>query len=627
MASGSVNIILGPHNYDYKTSVSTQFIANDPLSCSWEFLMSKEDYNRCIHTTDVSYTDKQGVSTSAAAFHFETLYSATVSLQQGIDLIGDEFDGKPLVSASLYNQKSTIPSGQATFVIDQAFVSAARDSATNKQVAYSSLFNPYRYYDLSSDTSYFEDALEFGQVGVFQPWLNYRTPDLLLSGNVRANKLSMTSSYIDLSPGPADNQLTVDHISLYSLRAKNTQHINSPSIEINTIVDFINDGLLAADHVSIVAGGTVLNSGDIEADSLEVSSENFLNIGYIDIENSSYIHAEKNITNQFGGVIGAKTIALVSPLGKVLNGSRCAHQFFLSAVISDSISSSQKNNNVVFSSGIGSGTSCDSLSGGGTNGLVRVPAEDYESVLVADVIEIKAATISNINPYFKLLSANSSYTFDQDRRDAVVMSAAKSLWINGTERVLNSSASMESVDGVMVIDSPDMRNERYKVQVDVLPGQRLPSGYCRQSGNCSSLAGNQSSSHSIDEQFISYLAPAGRIYSWANMILKGNGSFVNELSFVEVYGDLNVQVSNVIQTGLSLQNKFNETVTTYHKKRYCKRRVLGACVKRRTKRWQTYDYNVAYEPGRELSTLLYVENFLVGQGSGLFKSHTITPGF
>ncbi len=405
----------------------------------------------------------------------------------------------------------------------------------------------------------------------------------------------------------AEGKLLVESRSSLDVGSLKTEFESLPSdsnfIKIAGLTNE-KDTELSGRAVELVAISNINNYGDISGQRIDISAKEVLNEGSIMADELLYINGESSIINQFGGLLFSKMATLEST-GLILNGSNRPYRI-------ETYISSRTRSGAVYKGGTFETLPDD------PDGSYPVPVDTYSANIIVDDLEIKTGSLTNINPYFigHTSSVNSSESYlDEELSDQVVIAAANTLTIVAAQDVINSSAIIEAENGKLTINSTNLTNERYRIQVDKEPGTLTSQGLCIGLTNCTTEAGEQ--------QFVAFTSPAGRINAGENSIFIVSNQLLNHLSFIEIWGDLHADVNAVTQYGFKLQSSVVVIVTTQHSKRYCAKRVLGACVNRRTKRWTTSTPDLKQLETGLLPALFSVEGYLYGEGAGDFELTTL----
>jgi hypothetical protein len=91
---------------------------------------------------------------------------------------------------------------------------------------------------------------------------------------------------------------------------------------------------------------------------------------------------------------------------------------------------------------------------------------------------------------------------------------------------------------------------------------------------------------------------------------------LNALSFIEVFGDLDMNVNNFVQLGYAYNNVININIVTHYKKRVCKNRFAGRCTNRTDVRWTTEEPHQENFVIGQIPVIFSVAGFVSGIGEG-----------
>jgi len=379
-----------------------------------------------------------------------------------------------------------------------------------------------------------------------------------------------------------------------------------------------NQHAVNATDVRMAAEGRVANYASLMGKNVHVSAGEVLNEGDIDASNNIYISAKSGVYNQFGGFLKAsKNIDINVPEGFMVNGALRPYKHGkLARVCSPG---EQCKVSLGFSS-----TYTDL--GDDPAGTFPLHVTNLAATLLGENIDINAKRFQNVNPYYVLNNGGTidpaAITLDAQYRDRVVVSSLKNLTITGSSHILNSSAILEAVNGELALNSPVITNERYRIEIGTQPGDTLPDNFCETWNGCV-LSTHESATITTTQQYAQYYSPAGRIYSGARAVLNAAFSFVNDLSYFEIHGDVNLHVNHVLQVGLELSHSATIVKTTKHRKKYCKTNVAGACLDWNTKFWRTNEEYARSLQGTSIPALFVVGGYLFGEGAGKFNVTTV----
>ncbi len=339
-------------------------------------------------------------------------------------------------------------------------------------------------------------------------------------------------------------------------------YIDSSTINIATKSIFFSEGSLNAQNISIAAG-RVNNEGDIFG------------------RTSIYLSSETDINNVFGGMIVGDDIAL-NAQGKVTNGSSRPYRL---VPMVPTLQRYMERYSIII------GTEPELPND--PSDMMRESVDSLAAIILGDKIVIKATKFSNFNPYEvkRKRYEDSPAVLDDVLSDQVIVSAETMLIIDAKEAVLNSSGIIEVLNGPLTVKKTTLfEQERYHIET---------------AKHTSTSAGTK-----LVTNFVTVLSPPAR------MRLAGDLNIVaerieNKNSGMEVLGNVKGPVEDVRMTGHRLDDFKIETITTHHSKRYCAKRIIRKCIKRKTRRWKTSsDQIVKLEGNIDFPFLFYVDGTL-----------------
>jgi len=437
-------------------------------------------------------------------------------------------------------------------------------------------------------------------------------------GDVQLNQtINVNAEYALASIYQGNNQILKESIQIKSassidvggvLNAKSK--ITLSAIGSINVTDNLHAGIpnTQGGIVHLAAGGEIYLEGAVLGDNVYIAANDILNEGTIRAKQKLYLSAENVIQNQFGGFISADQVFLTSK-ENVVNGS------FRPYKLEYAVNVARK---AIFESGSHQDIPDD------PEGTIKVAVNDLSGVILGKTIQIEAKEVWNINPYYVLHNGeeNPTVSLDAALSDQVVIAAEDNITIKADVKFVNSSAIVEAYSGHLAIEAKIIDNERYRIQVNTAPGQEIPATFCVEEQRCVRQT-NVSYEINITDQYVHYFSPPARMYSASNAVFIADTSFQNELSFIEVQGDLNFRVNQFLQTGFELQKNVLVVATEKHSRRYCDKKVFGVCVDYDTDRWTTTDENYYSLKTGDLPALLSVEGYIGGEGNGKFELVTV----
>lgn len=331
---------------------------------------------------------------------------------------------------------------------------------------------------------------------------------------------------------------------LGSIESDGTVSIKS-SGEINGRGNILSSKLL------LIAKDKIFNKGIIESNEIKLSSDDFINNGVIQAKRVE-IDTLGNIQNQFGGIINATDLNLKSRNGRFINGARTSTNNLSVSTLSRAPSTDISSLEIgLYYDTSMSFSSCN---------------KDCEAKIFSENIAIEAKSIENINPYWLSRPPSnkwdSSITVNNDLANQVSIQAGNSMKLKAEEYILNSS-SVLGVEGSggFIVNSPIFSNERYRLAMSNYIYNKLIVDPEKPKSFDTADVGTVS-------KIVKY-SPPGRIYSFSDVKVSGpeNSNFINEVSYTEIYGDLNLKNMALNSIGLELNKSISES--QLHKVKTC----------------------------------------------------------
>lgn len=232
-----------------------------------------------------------------------------------------------------------------------------------------------------------------------------------------------------------------------------------------------------------LSGRATKNYGQLRAAQLSLAGGTIENEGLLEAEESAHLWAEKDVANQYGGIIRAPDIILDSATTVVRNGSRTPYR------------TEPTNRNNLFNLGASeilaalesnlefSGSNFNSSQLGAyyllpgsmllvNDGTVDMPLE-HSAHIVGGSVLVRAPAFENINPYFERVTVQEEVNLQRDRVHQVMVSAEKLLEIQGpegytenrSEYMMNSSGliSVNAKTGRLRVQSKRLINNRFRI--------------------------------------------------------------------------------------------------------------------------------------------------------------------
>ncbi|MDK1286653.1 hypothetical protein [Pseudoalteromonas umbrosa] len=301
---------------------------------------------------------------------------------------------------------------------------------------------------------------------------------------------------------------------------------------------------LIGQTVKSFSGKEVLNQGYVDADSIEVAANRFINTGTL---NGSKINIETqgDVYNTFGGVIKAGTLNVDLANGIFINGSRNNKLNWPSSkqLIAPSVNINDLNHGP--------------YSGYSTSGTTQ---SRLSAKIHANTIKIVAKAIENINPYHidkpSGVDWSDGIRINTVQAEQVSLAAESKIELKASEYIRNTSAILRlNQQGLFHIDTPLLFNERYRLETTAY----LISRYVFTSG--------QEGSRDTVEQgvgtSVSAYSPPGRIVSFGDLQIGSKSEpanrrrFVNAFSYVELFRNARFQKLDLESIGIILSEETN----------------------------------------------------------------------
>ncbi|NPU94666.1 MAG: hypothetical protein HPY82_22365 [Gammaproteobacteria bacterium] len=488
------------------------------------------------------------------------------------------------------------------------FAEAAIDQALADNSSHSYYFGN-KGSQIRSGSILIESTDAFSQVNVNQ--VLSTKGDLVMASMYKGQNIVPDEKIVVRAKGPSSNvQVTGNLVTASEISMESNGRLGVGD-EIDS-----EQTIFAANTINFAARDQLVNHALLRGKNVYVAAGSLVNEGSLMVEDKVYVSGEQKILNQFGGIISANDIVLKSS-GPVINGAlrpyKLGFKFIAQALTTGSI-----------------------YEGGTYTDLQDDPANSYQifvnnlsAAIIGNNVEIQSGEFVNVNPYYILHGNNFENSLapvlDPEKSEQVMLVAESSLVVTSKAKIVNSSAVIQANSGKLVLSAPSILNQRYRIQVNAIPGAELPPNLCVEYNGCM-LADNQKVTINTASQYIHFYSPAGRIYGGSDAIVVAEDSLKNEMSFIEVFGDLDVSVNSIEQLGFKLQQVYSVTVTTQHRKKYCDKKVAGQCVNHKTKRWNTDERSLHQVEVGQLPALFSVAGFLAGNGSGNISLTTLQIG-
>jgi len=417
----------------------------------------------------------------------------------------------------------------------------------------------------------------------------------------------------------AGGDLTVNK----SLRTSNTISLNATgNLQIPSLLTHIE-----ADDVELIAGGIATNLAAVNAERIHIAGNSVNNEGKLTAKVDVNIWAQKEIANQYGGLIKANLVRLHSVDQAVRNGSRTPY-----------ISRNTETNYLfdldnyiegLDSTQLGTFYSLDQPVNTTDSSLIM--AEDNSAHIIADRIEVQGMAFENINPYYERADTQGNIVLDRKYINQVSVSAEKYLGIYAVNYIVNSSAiiATNQPQSTFEVSTAMLTNERYR-STSLLDQQAYY--YSRREIKVNvdaaySYEGVQVENNSEYGTNTLAYAPPGILFASGDFNLMSSQGFLNNTAYIEILS--NAKINTPIINSIGLENqKISEYKLTgsgrcnyNHQETSTISGILGCRYYEESIEKTTRTYTV--ENPQELDTLFFIHGDLQANASlGWFKNHS-----
>ena len=104
------------------------------------------------------------------------------------------------------------------------------------------------------------------------------------------------------------------------------------------------------------------------------------------------------------------------------------------------------------------------------------------------------------------------------------------------------------------------------------------------------------------------------------------GTLTNRYSQIAASGDLTLNADTVTNPGRDLIETVETTAVTAHSRRYCARRILGLCIRRKTRHWTTTPFNTTSATHDSDYSTIAAGGRLTGTVSGYLSNNAVRGG-
>jgi filamentous hemagglutinin len=347
---------------------------------------------------------------------------------------------------------------------------------------------------------------------------------------------------------------------------------SATSANIAAAAEFNNSGNISVETALALqaSNGTLSNSGTINAGSVGLGAVNIVNQGVLTAHDHDIaLSLSGNLEN--AGTISAEEQIKLDVDGHVSTSGRIVSEGALSLQARNAAASGalQVQAGGVVNGGSAITLKAASLTNAGAVGSAR-------GALVAEL----TGSLSNTG----LLYSGTSSTYKLDGSVTNIngdILAETDLVIDGLTGTRagtldNRSGTIEAITGNIRLEVASLTNRR-----DGLTATVDTTSNTTTSGATTTTVVTQRETASAN-------GPAAQILAGGDLAID-TGALVNSYSQIAANGDIDILATSILNEGRDLIETINTTAVTQHSERYCARRILGACVSRKTRYWTTTD--------------------------------------
>lgn len=285
------------------------------------------------------------------------------------------------------------------------------------------------------------------------------------------------------------------------------------------------DASLRCSTCEIVAVADIVNNSVVLGKQTKFAGKSVINNGLIEGFSVVEVWADYNVSNQFGGEIRGNQVSIQSAKGLIRNGSRAPY-IQAESEVSSFLSYAPSDVTPAWPAPFYMGTFYE------INPDISSPkwrAASYAAVIIGDKVHIKAPAFENINPYWENRVDN-KFLYYHHLTSQVAISAESELTVDSSNYLVNSSAILQlnNPSGVMALKSGLIINERYRV------------ASLMQAGNLMNI---------LYTGMLSW-SPPGVMYSFGSLRAEASAGFLNNMSYIEVYGNAEFVTPHLNDMGL-----------------------------------------------------------------------------
>jgi len=293
--------------------------------------------------------------------------------------------------------------------------------------------------------------------------------------------------------------------------------------------------LIEADNIEILAQSDINNIALLKAGSMSLAGYNVINRGELNANVLMEIWSDRTLANEYGGVLIADDLRLMSENYVVRNGSRTP--YVSNVAETNSFLNLFLGNNVDEMDTTRLGTYYSLLTDDSLSVTDLQRPQDNSAHIIARRLQVTALAFENINPYFLAVEDSDEVTIDLNLASQVSVSAEEYLGVDAANYVVNSSAriAMNDANGSFIVNTAQFTNERYRT-VTVLDKEEYTTEEEATSSGGWVHNVTTDTYTTIRSRTVAY-APPGQIVSMGNLSVSATQAVLNNTAYLEIFGN------------------------------------------------------------------------------------------
>ncbi len=314
----------------------------------------------------------------------------------------------------------------------------------------------------------------------------------------------------------------------------------SAAVDLNVLSESVD---IEAENIELVAGGKLTNNGKLHGEQLSLGADRINNQGELVAEAELNAWADKELANQYGGVIKGHTVRLQSATQAIRNGSRTPYD-------SRDIETDGLLNYARLQDDARLGTLFAVHGQANTTGTNISISEKSSAHIVANRLEIQGEAFENINPYYERADSEHEIEFDEAYLGQVSVSAESYLGIKASRYITNSSAYivLNQPDGVFESHTGLFTNERYLTYSNLILDPDIRNDLSPFGNFVWEYTTSTFTTQSIVD------SPPGVVAVMGRAEVAATQGIINNMSYLEIFGDALFDTPLVNDIGLEDQS-------------------------------------------------------------------------